>query len=120
MSLVVAIFCVLVPAPRPEPPPRPHPIVGAWTIEWGESSQTTFFRADGCCWSPAFGAGQWREENEYIWFSEHGGTMRYVMCVDLAEGSGAGWHMSADGEVVYAVRVRLRRGERLPPPRLVD
>ena len=119
-QLVLWICLILVPAPKSEPAP-PSPWIGAWALDWGSIEQTTHLRADGTCWSPEYGGGNWSVDDDgYIWFSERDGAAQYVMWVDLLEGTGQGWSMSSDGQLNVGPQVKIRRGERLPAPRVVE
>ena len=116
MQTLLLLLLLLIPAPKPATPPV-HPLVGAQAIDWGWTRQTTFFRADGTCWSQKFGAGTWVGIGDgSIWFSERDGAEHYVM--KLVGGVGQGWR-AIDGIAGDAVEVRMRRGERLPMPREV-
>ena len=121
MQYILLLLLICVPAPKHPATPKVSPLVGAWAIDWGQCKQTTFFRPDGTCYSPEFGNGTWSEDAEgTIWFSERDGRNQYLMRIDLLDGEGSGWHRCADGQIGNAVEVRIRRGERLPEPRVVE
>lgn len=114
------LWLVLIPAPKAPPPPV-NPLIGAWSISWGTIEQTTFFRADGTCYSPEFGNGLWSQDADgYVWFSERDNTAHYVMRFDLDTGTGTGWSIAADGQIKRGREIRLQRCECLPLPRLAD
>lgn len=115
MPTLLTLLLLLVPAPK-QPP---NPLVGAFAIDWGSIEQTTFLRADGTCWSPEYGAGEWSESDGAIWFGERDNVNQYVMQIDWQTGHGTGWAWNA-GELRGMVHVAIRHGERLPMPRMVE
>lgn len=116
---LILLLLVLVPAPKVQTP-APSPLVGAWALDWGSIEQTTFLYADGTCWSPQYGGGLWSEDADgYIWFSERENANPYVMWFDRLEGTGTGWRVGDNGPC-GAVEIRMRRGERLPWPRVFE
>jgi len=85
-----------VPLPRQQA----NPIVGEWSIQWGECEQTTWFAADGSCDSCRFGPGVWSVTEDgddvTIWFSERNDESHYAAAFDRRTGIGAGY--TVDGE----------------------
>lgn len=128
-AIVLALLTpllTLVPAPRATPPSvesPPHPLVGGWALDWSEHClQSTILHADGTCDSPEYGAGVWSQDADgYVWFSERGDQAHYCMWFDIETGVGSGWTVDATtGEISGGREIRIRRGERLPPPRVFE
>lgn len=126
MQVFLLLALILVPAPRiKQAKPVPNPIVGAWAIDWGACQQTTFFRADGTCWSPEFDGGLWESElkddgTAIVFFGERDNRCRYVMQFSLLDLTGEGCSVPFVVGSDRTVEVKIRRGERLPAPRVVE
>lgn len=95
--------------------PRPKAIdtftlVGEWQLEWGASTQTCWFAADGGYQSCRHGDGTWFAEEDgdslTVWFSER--TSRYAVAISKQTLTGGGYAVNDCG-AVRVVNVTLRR-----------
>lgn len=126
MYALLVLLLTLVPSPKATPKPvEVCPIVGTWSIDWGENcKQTTIFREDGTCLSPEYGSGKWTisDDGNTIFFSEQNDTARYAMSVNLLDGIGDGCRIPFDYESDTAIPVKIRKGEYLHriPPRVFE